>query len=159
MSPSAREVFPRNLQKLMDAKGIKQKDLALALGVTPTAINDWVKGKKYPRVDKIESITRLFGITQAELIEEHKPVELLTPKQIGEKIKSRLAERGMTSEELDEKAEVKKGTTAKWIAGKLPNPTLGMIKIASEYLGMTSAELHGIQQSKEITQKQKLFNR
>ena len=44
------------------------------VGVAPSTFNDWVKGKKYPRIDKIEMLANFFGILKSDLIEE-KPQE------------------------------------------------------------------------------------
>ena len=33
-------------------------------------MNEWVKGKKYPRIDKIEILANYFGILKSDLIED-----------------------------------------------------------------------------------------
>ena len=42
-----------------------------ALGVKYTTFTDWVKGNSYPRIDKIELMANYFGITKADLVEDH----------------------------------------------------------------------------------------
>ena len=63
-------VFAHNLKKYMDANGKSRRDIAEALGVSYYTITDWVKGKKYPRMDKVELLAAYFGILKSDLIEE-----------------------------------------------------------------------------------------
>lgn len=53
----------KNIQHYMDKYGKSRKDMCDALGVKYTTFTDWVKGKAYPRIDKIE----LNGRTILEL--------------------------------------------------------------------------------------------
>jgi repressor LexA len=52
--------------------GRDQKEIADVVGVAPSTFNEWVKAKKYPRIDKIEILANYFGILKSDLIEEHK---------------------------------------------------------------------------------------
>ena len=65
-----KETFSKNLLYYLHRSGKTQKDIALEIGVTPAAINEWVRMKKYPRIDKIELLARYFGILKSDLIEE-----------------------------------------------------------------------------------------
>ena len=71
----SKEVFARNLQHYMDRDGINQKEMAKVVGVSASAINDWVKCKKYPRIDKIEILADYFGILKSDLIEDKTVIE------------------------------------------------------------------------------------
>ena len=44
--------------------------MAEIVGVAPSTFNAWVKGKKYPRMDKVELLANYFGILKSDLIEE-----------------------------------------------------------------------------------------
>lgn len=66
----SKEVFSRNLQSYMDRSGKSQKELAEIVGVTAPTFHEWVKGKKYPRIDKIQKLADYFGILKSDLIEE-----------------------------------------------------------------------------------------
>lgn len=66
----SKEVFAKNLRYYMERKNKTQKELAEIVGVSPPTINDWIKGKKYPRIDKIEVLANYFGILKSDLIEE-----------------------------------------------------------------------------------------
>ena len=65
-----KEVFAKNLLYYLERTGKTQKDIALEIGVTPAALNEWVRQKKYPRIDKIELLARYFGILKSDLIED-----------------------------------------------------------------------------------------
>ena len=73
-----KEVFARNLSYYIQLSGRDQKEIAEVIGVAPSTFNEWVKGKKYPRIDKIELLANYFGILKSDLIEE-KTVEEKTP--------------------------------------------------------------------------------
>jgi transcriptional regulator with XRE-family HTH domain len=63
-------VMSKNLQYYLNRSGKSQKELAEIVGVSTSAINDWILGKKYPRIDKIEIMADYFGILKSDLIEE-----------------------------------------------------------------------------------------
>lgn len=65
-----KEIFSINLKRLMEQKGISRQDLSKVLGVSYFTISDWVNGKKYPRMDKVEMLAAYFGILKSDLIEE-----------------------------------------------------------------------------------------
>ena len=66
----SKEVFARNLRYYMERKGKTQKELADIVGVSAPTMNDWIKAKKYPRIDKIDILADYFGILKSDLIEE-----------------------------------------------------------------------------------------
>lgn len=65
-----KETFAKNLQYYIARSHRSQKEIAEAVGVSPSTFNEWVKGKKYPRIDKIEMLANYFGILKSDLIEE-----------------------------------------------------------------------------------------
>ena len=66
----SKEVFAKNLRYYMESRGKSQKELAEIVGVSAPTMNDWLKAKKYPRIDKIEIMANYFGILKSDLIEE-----------------------------------------------------------------------------------------
>ena len=68
----SKEVFSKNLRYYMESRGKNQKELAEIVGVSAPTMNDWIKGKKYPRIDKIEILANYFGILKSDLIEDKK---------------------------------------------------------------------------------------
>ena len=66
----SKEVFAKNLRYYMESRGKNQKELAEIVGVSAPTMNEWLKAKKYPRIDKIEILAKYFGILKSDLIEE-----------------------------------------------------------------------------------------
>ena len=65
-----KETLAKNLAYYLEKSGRDQREVAEALGVAPSTFNEWVKAKKYPRIDKIEMLANYFGILKSDLIEE-----------------------------------------------------------------------------------------
>lgn len=72
----SKQVFSQNLRMYMAESGKTQKDLADIIGVTAPTFNEWVSGKKFPRIDKIQKLADYFGILKSDLIEDkqNKPI-------------------------------------------------------------------------------------
>lgn len=68
-------IFSQNLQMYMDLHRKTRRDLSDALGISYYTVTDWVKGKKMPRMDKIEMLADYFGIQKSDLIEEQNQEE------------------------------------------------------------------------------------
>ena len=67
-----REIFSANLRRKMEEEGKTRKDICEALGFSYYTVTDWVKGKKMPRMDKVEKIAKYFNCLISDLIEEQK---------------------------------------------------------------------------------------
>lgn len=65
-----KETFAKNLSYYLSMCGREQKEVAEVIGVAPSTFNEWVKGKKYPRIDKIELLANYFKIQKSDLIED-----------------------------------------------------------------------------------------
>ena len=72
---SNKSIFAKNLQYQMDINRKDRRDVCEALGVSYYTFSDWINGKKYPRMDKVEMLANYFGISKSDLIEdkEEKP--------------------------------------------------------------------------------------
>ena len=66
-----KDVFAKNLKKYMQLNGKTRNEVCHALGLKYTTFADWVNGKKYPRMDKIEMLANYFGIKKSDLIEDN----------------------------------------------------------------------------------------
>ena len=64
-----RSIFAANLKKYMEANKKTRRDICAALGFSYYTVSDWVNGKKYPRMDKVEMLANYFGIQKSDLIE------------------------------------------------------------------------------------------
>lgn len=65
-----KKIFASNLKKYMKLKGKTRREVCGAIGVSYFTFTDWVNGKTYPRMDKVELLARYFGILKSDLIEE-----------------------------------------------------------------------------------------
>lgn len=72
-----KEVFAKNLNRLLSKNGKTQSDLVTYMNTTASTVSDWCNGKKYPRVDKMQKLADYFGVLKSDLTEEHMPE--LTP--------------------------------------------------------------------------------
>lgn len=64
-----KNVFAYNLKRQMDLHGKSRNDISQALNISYYTVSDWVNGKKYPRMDKVEMLANYFGILKSDLIE------------------------------------------------------------------------------------------
>lgn len=65
-----KDIFAKNLSYYLKRNGKDQKEVAEIVGVAPSTFNEWIKAKKYPRIDKIEILANYFDILKSDLIEE-----------------------------------------------------------------------------------------
>lgn len=65
-----KSIFADNLKKYMEQSNVTRRELCAALGFSYYTVSDWVNGKKYPRMDKVEILANYFGIQKSDLIEE-----------------------------------------------------------------------------------------
>lgn len=65
-----KEIFSRNLRRYIEKSGRTQKEIAEEVGVGQSTFTDWVKGRIYPRMDKVEKLANYFGIQKSDLVED-----------------------------------------------------------------------------------------
>ncbi len=63
----AREAFPKILAKYMKEHGMNQSDVARYVNVSKQIVSDWLHGKKFPRVDKMQALANLFGVSVSDM--------------------------------------------------------------------------------------------
>ena len=66
----SREIFAKNLRYYLSLSGNTQKELAQIIGVSAPTMHEWCRGKKTPRMDKVEKLANYFGILKSDLIED-----------------------------------------------------------------------------------------
>lgn len=74
-------VMAENINYYMAVNGKTRSDICNALHIKYTTFTDWVNGKTYPRIDKIEMLAKYFGISKADLVEKRKPVQSMTEEE------------------------------------------------------------------------------
>lgn len=65
-----KEVMAKNLRYYVERSGKTQTEMSEIVGVATSTFNDWMRGKKYPRIDKIEIMANYFKILKSDLIED-----------------------------------------------------------------------------------------
>ena len=50
-----KNVFAKNLKMYMEQFGKNQKEMAAIVGVSPPTFHDWLKGKKMPRMNNVQT--------------------------------------------------------------------------------------------------------
>ena len=59
---NSKTILAKNIRYLMEQKQKTRTELCEALGVKYTTLSDWVNGKTYPRIDKIELMANMMGL-------------------------------------------------------------------------------------------------
>ena len=67
---NSKSILAKNIRHYMELNNKSRNDMCEALGVKYTTLTDWVNGKTYPRIDKIELMANYFGIKKSELVED-----------------------------------------------------------------------------------------
>ena len=56
-----------NIKKLLDQKGILQKEFALDIGVSQPTVSDWINNKKDPRGENLRKVADYFGVSTNDI--------------------------------------------------------------------------------------------
>lgn len=78
-----KNIFASNLKKYMALSGKSRREICEALGLSYYTFSDWVNGKKYPRMDKVEMLANYFGVLKSDLIEYKTIQEHITESPVG----------------------------------------------------------------------------
>ena len=65
-----KETMSKNLKYYIERSGKDRKELADIWGFPYSTVTEWINGRKYPRIDRIEVMAEYFGILKSDLIEE-----------------------------------------------------------------------------------------
>lgn len=138
-------IFAENLRFYISKSGRTQSEIADTLGIPLMTFNDWVRGKTYPRIDKLEMLAQYFGVSKSELIEK---------KQVPDGEKQRadsriifstnlrlyMAKAGKSRREVSEAIGVSYFTFSDWCNGK-KYPRIEKLEALAEYFGVSVPEL------------------
>ena len=82
---NSKTILAKNIRYYMEKNQKTRAALCEALDIKYTTLSDWVNGKTYPRIDKLERLAAYFGIEKSALLEdrEHLPPDAIpyTPRQ------------------------------------------------------------------------------
>lgn len=64
------DIFSKQLKRQLRIHEMTQSDLAKRLGVSTQSVTNWCKGAKTPRMDKVDSMCKIFNCRRSDLMEE-----------------------------------------------------------------------------------------
>ena len=70
-----KETMAKNLKYYIAKSGKDRQELCKIWGFPYSTVTEWINGKKYPRIDRIEVMADYFGIQKSDLIEEKPTVQ------------------------------------------------------------------------------------
>lgn len=70
------EIFSKQLKRQLRIHEMTQSDLAKRLGVSTQSVTNWCKGAKTPRMDKVDSMCKIFNCRRSDLMEEKSSISL-----------------------------------------------------------------------------------
>lgn len=65
-----KEIFSKNLKYYIEKSGKDRRELSEIWGFPYSTVTEWINGRKYPRIDRIEIMADYFGILKSDLIED-----------------------------------------------------------------------------------------
>ena len=65
-----KETMAKNLKYYIERSGKDRRELCEIWGFPYSTVTEWINGRKYPRIDRIEIMADYFGILKSDLIEE-----------------------------------------------------------------------------------------
>lgn len=69
------DIIAFNLNRLLEANGKNQADLATYMEVSQATVSNWCKGIKSPRMDKLDRICVFLNCTRTDLLEDKTNVD------------------------------------------------------------------------------------
>lgn len=70
-----KKIMANNIKRFMAINNKTRSDICNDLNIAYTTFSDWVNGKKYPRIDKIELLANYFGIEKSDLVENKEVID------------------------------------------------------------------------------------
>lgn len=80
--------FAQNLKNIMQKRNKTQSDLVKDLSFRQATVSDWLNGKKYPRMDKVEKLANYLGVSINELLMQSVPESPVPALQLTDQEKS-----------------------------------------------------------------------
>lgn len=138
-------IFAENLRYYISKSGRTQSEIADTLGIPLMTFNDWVRGKTYPRIDKLEMLSQYFGVSKSELIEKKQVSEVEKQRAdsrivFSTNLRLFMAKAGKSRREVSEAIGVSYFTFSDWCNGK-KYPRIEKLEALAEYFGVSVPDL------------------
>ena len=98
----------RILKELKKSKKISQAQIARLMGVAPSNITEWVKGRSSPGPETITKLAEVLDVKVTDLIDEPQPTETTTITNSTFNNSVAINKGSVTINALDQKAELDK---------------------------------------------------
>ena len=82
-----KEILSKNLKYYIERSGKDRRELAEIWGFPYSTVTEWINGRKYPRIDRIEIMADYFGILKSDLIEDKKEKPIADDDGLSENIR------------------------------------------------------------------------
>ena len=82
-----KEIMSENLKYYISRSNKDRRELAEIWGFPYSTVTEWINGKKYPRIDRIEVMADYFGILKSDLIEDKRNEKPAQEDELSENIK------------------------------------------------------------------------
>ena len=76
-----KRIFSQNLKTLWKDAERPKKDIVDNLNFRQATVSDWLNGKKYPRMDKVEMLAKYFNVPITALIQKNDNLVLTAAEQ------------------------------------------------------------------------------
>lgn len=140
-----KSILANNLTYYMNLNKIDRNTLCDALKLKYSTVSEWLSGKKYPRIDKIELLAEYFGIQKSDLIEDKRinDSSIAMYSIIGERIKQARQAKGITQSDLADAIQTTKQCIYKYENGVVTNIPISKIESLADFLNVSPAYLMG----------------
>ena len=64
------KIFAKRLNYFLNKYSMSQLDLSKKLKVGPTSVSNWCRGIKFPRMDKVDAMCKVFRCSRSDLMED-----------------------------------------------------------------------------------------
>lgn len=64
-----KEIFASNLRRYTELTNKERAEICKELKIKYSTFSDWLNGNRYPKIDRIETLAKYFGIKKSDLIE------------------------------------------------------------------------------------------
>ncbi len=78
MGNDYRNIFTKNINRIMKEKGKKPAQIAKDLNYPLSTVSSWTNGKSYPRVDKMQELADYLHVSMKDLTDE-KTIDIHQP--------------------------------------------------------------------------------
>lgn len=150
-----RAILAKNLRHYIERSGKDRRELADIWGFPYSTVSEWISGKKYPRIDRIEIMANYFGITKSDLIEGATDTESSVKYRVlGARLRDALHLKNMRASDLCQKTGIPKGAISYYLSGK-SEPKADRLYIICKALDVSEAWMLGYDVPMERQPEQK----